>query len=109
VDSRFRVRIVEDAEQDLVDLHAYVATHDSPERAAHVIDRLEALCLGLADLPPRGHVPPELERIGVTGFRAVHFKPFRVIYEVAGQDVFVHCVLDGRRDLQSLLERRLLR
>ena len=31
------------------------------------------------------------------------------IYQIEGQTVFVHCVLDGRRDLQELLERRLLR
>ena len=107
--SQYRVRVVEDAEQDLIDIHRYVALHDSPADAAHVIDRLENLCLRLADLPLRGHVPPELERIGVTGFREVHFKPYRVIYEVVGREVFIHCVLDGRRDMQSLLERRLLR
>jgi len=32
-----------------------------------------------------------------------------VIYQLIGRNVFVHCVLDGRRDMQSLLERRLLR
>jgi hypothetical protein len=28
---------------------------------------------------------------------------------VVGQTVFIHCVLDGRRDIQSVLERRLIR
>ena len=36
-------------------------------------------------------------------------KPYRVICEVIGRDVYIHCVLDGRRDMQSLLERRLVR
>lgn len=106
---RYRVRIIEHAERDLLDIHTYVATHDSASSAAYVIDQLETLCLKLAELPLRGHVPPELDRIGVTNYREVHFKPYRVIYEVIGRDVFVHCILDGRRDLQSLLERRLLR
>ncbi len=106
---RFRVRLAEDAEQDLVDIYRYVATHDSAEKAAYVLEQLETLCARLANLPLRGHIPPELDRIGVTNYREVHFKPYRVIYEVIGQDVFVHCVLDGRRDMQSLLERRLLR
>jgi toxin ParE1/3/4 len=106
---RYRVRIVEDAEQDLIDIHRYVALHDSAEKADYVLDQLESLCLRLAELPQRGHTPPELDRIGVTVYREVHFKPFRVLYQVIGQEVFVHCVLDGRRDMQSLLERRLLR
>jgi len=106
---RFRVRLAEDAERDLVDIYRYVATHDSTEKAAYVLEQLETLCTRLSDLPLRGHIPPELDRIGVTSYREVHFKPYRVIYEVIGQDVFVHCVLDGRRDMQSLLERRLIR
>ena len=106
---RYRVRLAEDAEQDLIDIYCYVALHDSVEKAAYVLDQLESLCLRLTELPERGHVPPELDRIGVTNYREVHFKPYRVIYEVIRQDVFIHCVLDGRRDMQSLLERRLLR
>lgn len=106
---RYRVRIVEDAEEDLIDLYHYIAFHDSPENAAYVLDHLESLCLQLADLPDRGHIPPELDRIGVTEYQEVHFKPYRIIYQIIGADVFVHCVLDGRRDIASLLERRLLR
>ena len=106
---RYRVRIVEDAEQDLVDIYRYVATNDSVDNAEYLLDELESLCLRPAELPLRGHIPPELDRIGVKTYREVHFKPYRVIYEVIGQAVLVHCVLDGRRDMQSLLERRLLR
>ena len=73
------------------------------------LDQLESLCKRLSELPMRGHVPPELERIGVKSYREVHFKPYRVLCEVAGLEVYVHCVLDGRRDMQSLIERRLLR
>lgn len=54
-------------------------------------------------------MPPELDRIGVTTYREVHFQPYRIIYEFSGPEVFIHGVLDGRRDMQSLLQRRLLR
>lgn len=106
---RYRVQLAEDAEQDLIDIYRYVAIHDSVEKATYLLDRLESLCSRLAGLPKRGHVLPELARVGVTAYREVYFKPYRVIYEVIGQDVFIHCVLDGRRDMQSLLQRRLLR
>ena len=106
---RYRVRLAEDAERDLIDIYRYVAHHDSAEKAAYLQDQLETLCSHLAELPGRGHVPPELDRIGVTVFREVHFKPYRVVYEIVSQDAFIHCVLDERRDMQSLLQRRLLR
>ena len=106
---RYRVRLAEEAEQDLIDIYYYVATHDSVEKAARLLDRLEALCSRLSELPQRGHIPPELARIAVTTYREVHFKPYRVIYEVVGHEVFAHCVIDERRDMQLLLERRLVR
>ncbi len=106
---RYCVRIVEDAEHDLIDIYQYIALNDCAENAAYVLDQLESLCLRLAELPHRGSIPPELNRIGVADDREIHFKPYRVIYQVVGQDVFIHCVLDGRRSISSLLERRLLR
>ncbi len=106
---RYRVRLAEDAEKDLVDIYYYVATQDSVEKAAYVLDQLEALCSRLSEPPQRGHVPPELDRIAMTNYREAHFEAYRVIYEVIGDEVFIHCVVDGRRDMQSLLERRLVR
>ena len=106
---RYHVRLTEEAELDLLDIYHYIAAHDSPQQVGHVLERLEELCAELAEFPARGHVPPELERVGVMNYREVHFKPYRVIYEIAGRDVFIHCILDGRRDIQSLLERRLTR
>ena len=106
---RYRVRLTEDAEKDLIDINHYIARQDSAENAEYVLDQLESLCSRLAELPEREHFPPELDRIGVTNYREVYFKPYRVIYEVIRHDVFIHCILDGRRDLPSLLQRRLIR
>ena len=106
---RYRVRLTEDAEQDLIDIYRYIALQDSVENADYVLDQLESLCSRLTELPERGHAPPELDRIGVTNYREVNFNPYRVIYEVIRQNVFIHCIVDGRRDIPSLLERRLIR
>ena len=106
---RYRVRLVEDAEQDLTDIYRYVALNDSVENADYVLDQLESLCSRLTELPERGRVPPELDRIDVTNYREVNFKSYRVIYEVIRQEVFIHCILDGRKDMSSLLQRRLIR
>jgi toxin ParE1/3/4 len=54
-------------------------------------------------------VPAEPGRVGVLEFREVTLKRYRIVYEVVGRTVYVHAVLDGRRDLEDLLVRRLLR
>lgn len=105
----YKVRITEDAEQDLIDLFDYIARRDSVENAYHVLDELEEPILSLDENPQRGHNPPELDVRGIKDYKEVHFKPYRVIYEIIGTIVVVLGCFDGRRDMQSLLERRLLR
>jgi len=106
---KYTVHLVIDAENDLLDIYRYVARHDSAEKADRLLDNLEKTISKLETLPLRGHYPPELESIGVLEFREVFFKPYRIIYQVINKDVYVHAVLDGRRDLQELLQQRMLR
>ena len=67
-----------------------------------------ALLKILALLPDRGAHPPELLALGIRDFRQTGFRPYRVIYRVGGDQMVIHLIVDGRRDLPSLLGRRLL-
>ncbi|WP_454858713.1 type II toxin-antitoxin system RelE/ParE family toxin [Rhizobium binxianense] len=105
----YRVLFSEDAEQDIEDLYRFVAARDGVEIAERILNELETAALSLSDLPDRGTVPKELGPVGITEYRDLHHKPWRMIYRIMGSDVVVYCVADGRRDMQSFLERRLLR
>ena len=105
----YTVHLTQEVEADLLDLFEYIARKDSAESAYHVLAELEALIFSLEQHAERGHYPPELIEHGVKDYREVLFKPYRVIYEVEGTRVFVLACFDGRRDMQLLLERRLLR
>ena len=106
---KYRVLMLSDAEEDLYEIYRHVSLSDSIEKAEYLLRKIEETCLNLSLLPCRGHIPPELERIGVKEYREIHFKPYRIIYQIIKSDVFIHCILDGRRELQELLEQRLLR
>ncbi len=106
---KYRVLLTHEARKDLLDIHSYVADADDATKADALLDNLERVCARLSYLPQKGHVPPELRRIGVELYREIHYKPYRILYEVEGDAVYVHAILDGRRDMQPLLERRLLR
>jgi toxin ParE1/3/4 len=62
----------------------------------------------LATFPERGSYPKELLALGIREYRQAFFKPYRLIYRVIGKRVFIYLIADGRRDMQSLLFRRLL-
>lgn len=106
---KYQVLLVAEAEEDVFDIYRYVLRTDGRDRADYVLQKLQKACESLAEMPRRGHNPPELEHVSLQGFREVHFKPYRVIYQIVGHKVYIHCVLDGRRAIQEVLERRLLR
>lgn len=105
----FEVLLSEDAERDIEDIYRYVARRDTIDKADRLLVALEETCLGLSEFPERGNVPKELSSLGMTEFREVHYKPYRAIYRIIGRKVVVYGVLDGRRDMQTLLRRRLIR
>lgn len=104
----FQVFLTDDAAHDLETLFDYIAQHDAPKKAAYVLDEVEKVFVSLAQHPERGTYPKELLSVGLREYREVFFKPYRVIYRVMAKNVYVMVVADGRRDMQSLLQRRLL-
>lgn len=105
----FEVVIARGAEEDLRGIYEYIEATESPERAERVLDRLVGAPLRLAELPERGAHPPELLELGLREYRQIMAGPYRVIYHVAGDEVVIDVIADSRRDMQSLLARRLLR
>ena len=107
--SKYRVVVTESAEKDIIGLYQFIAEDDSPEAVDHVLEKIETACYGLDVEPNRGRQVQELVNIGVTSFRQIYFKPYRVIYQVQGKNVFIMAVIDGRCDLEELLTEKLLR
>lgn len=105
----FEVLLSSDAERDIEDIYRFVAINDSVDKAERLLSAIEALCLGLAEMPERGNVPKELSPLGIQEFRELHYKPYRVIYRIYGVRIVVYALLDGRRDMPTLLQQRLLR
>ena len=106
--ARYQVVLTEDAQRDLEDLHTYISKFDSLQNADQVLDRLLEAAETLKSHPERGSQPKEFQFLGIQEYRQVFFKPYRVIYRVVGSRVVIYLIADGRRDMQSLLARRLL-
>ncbi len=106
---KYEVHIDNVALDDLYAIYRYVANNGSPGKAEHLLDNIQKAMTSLETMPAQGSYPPEMQRWGILDFREIFFKPYRIIYEIRGKNVFIHTVLDGRRDLQDLLQERLLR
>jgi len=104
----YEVSLTKDAERDIEEIYLYIAAHDSRRSADHVLERLVQTTNGLRTSPERGSRVNELRALGMSEYRQVLFKPYRLIYKVHANRVIVYVVADGRRDMGSLLARRLL-
>ncbi|MGB6486532.1 MAG: type II toxin-antitoxin system RelE/ParE family toxin [Steroidobacteraceae bacterium] len=104
----YQVLLIADAEGDLQDLYEHIAEFDSLQSAEYVLDRLLELADTLTDDPLRGSIPKELRPLGLNEYRQAFFKPYRVIYRVIGGQVVIYLIVDGRRDMQTLLSLRLI-
>jgi len=105
---KYEVRIDHVALDDLYAIYRYVSINDSPGKAEHLLDNIHKAMSSLETMPSRGNYPPEMQRWGIFEFREIFFKPYRILYEIKGKTVFIHAVLDGRRNSEDLLQQRLL-
>lgn len=103
----FTVLLTEDAADDLNDLYTFISQHDSPAKAEDILQQIEEKFTSLSGHPERGVYPKEHIALGIRDYREIFFKPYRVIYRVDSENVYVYLIDDGRRDMQTLLQRRL--
>jgi toxin ParE1/3/4 len=106
---KYRVIIDPLAKADLQDLYVYVSVNDNINSANKLLDGLEEAFYKLEKYPERGHIPPELRQTGIKNYLEIHYKPYRIIYEIEGKVVYIHSVIDGRRNIQEILHNRILR
>jgi toxin ParE1/3/4 len=103
-----KVFLTEGANRDLESIYDYIHEHDTPSNADYVLDQIEEVLTNLESFPERGNYPKELALLGIHEYREVFFKPYRIIYRVLGKSVYILLIADGRRNMQALLQRRLL-
>ena len=104
----FTVFLTDDAASDLNELYDYISLHDARQKAERILEQVERAFSRLSEFPERGAHPKELLALGIREYREVFFKPYRIIYRVMNKNVYILLIANGRRDMQTLLQRRLL-
>lgn len=104
----FDVMLTAGAERDLEAIHDYISEFDCVANANYVLDGLMDVVESLSKFPECGSYPKELVGLGIKEYRQTFFKPYRAVYRVTGSQVIIYLIADGRRDMQSVLARRLL-
>jgi toxin ParE1/3/4 len=105
---QFEIVVSKGAEDDSDAIYRYIARVDGIARANSIEDRLMSAILSLETSPLRGKSPPEMQKLGIADFHEIQATPWRIFYYVEQDTVGIVAVLDGRRNVAELLQRRLL-
>ena len=106
--NKYTIIVLPSAEKDLKDLYKYIKRSDSLDRAKYVCEQIIKAAKTLESYTERGSYAKELVGAGIKEYREIYFKPYRLIYKIINNNVYIAVIADGRRSLRGVLEKRLL-
>jgi len=105
---KYRVQWTSSAKEDLLNIVVYIK-EDSPTAARDVYGKIKEKARSSNLFPLKGRVVPELQKEGITIYRELVASPWRIMYKVDNDTVYIMAVFDSRQNVEDLLLQKLLR
>ena len=100
--------ILASAKVDLSQLRSYLLKNFSDSVWHATYSKLKESIRSLASFPYLGAILPELADLQMNGYRQLICGMNRIIYEVRADTLYVHMIIDTRRDMKTHLMQRLV-
>jgi len=107
MEKNYQLQWTQSAKNDLLDIVARIK-QDSPNIAREVYERLKETAQSSNFFPLKGRVVPELFDEGITHYRELIQTPWRIIYRVGSETVYIIAIIDSRQNLDDVLLRKIL-
>ena len=96
------------SQEDLNSIIDYIFD-DNIDQALNIFKKIKKNGDDLNKFPYRGRVVPELKLHNIENYREIITNPWRIIYRVEDDKVYILSVFDGRRNIEDILLERVLR
>ncbi len=96
------------AKNDLSEIIEYIAL-DSVSIAKDQLKKIQERADEIRDFPEKGRIVPELSNENITRYREAIIAPWRIIYRIDNEVIYILAVIDGRRNIEDILLKRQLR
>jgi addiction module RelE/StbE family toxin len=107
MNSKYKIVWTNVAENDLRNIIEYISV-DNPQNALKLLKKIKQTASNLYTFPERGRVVPELQDQGIFQYRELIVQPWRLIYRIAEQQIYVLSVIDSRQNVEDILLKRLI-
>ena len=104
----YKLKWTSNAKEDLLNIVDYIK-HDSTQSARKVYEQIRDKAHSSNFFPLRGRVVPELQREGITIYRELIENPWRIMYKIENDTVYIMAIFDARQNMEELLLQKLLR
>jgi len=104
----YKLQWTTNAKDDLLNIVGYIK-NDSPRIANDIYLKIRTKAKSSNFFPLKGRVVPELQKEGITLYREVVASPWRIIYKVGNDTVYIMAILDSRQNVEELLLQKLLK
>ncbi|MBA3013461.1 MAG: type II toxin-antitoxin system RelE/ParE family toxin [Proteobacteria bacterium] len=104
----FKVHWASIAEDDFKNIILYIE-EDSPSNARNIFEKIKETALILTHFPESGRIVPELQDQGIFLYRELILAPWRIVYRISDNKVYVLLVIDSRQNVEDILLKRLIR
>jgi addiction module RelE/StbE family toxin len=106
MNKKYYVKWTTPAREDINEIINYIAKTNL-KYAAKILDKMEENVKKLDTYPESYRIVPELEKNGYLIYREIIVEYWRIIYKVENDFVYIMLVIDGRRNLEDLLLKKM--
>jgi toxin ParE1/3/4 len=106
MDKKYFVKWTAPAREDIDEIIEYISKTNN-NYAVKILDNIEKNVRKLDMFPERHRIVPELEKYGYLLYREIIVEYWRVIYKIENHFVYIMLVIDGRRNLEDLLLKKM--
>ena len=107
MDKKYFVKWTAPARDDINEIIDYIS-QTNEAYAVKILDSIEENVKKLDISPERFRIVPELEKYGYLMYREIIVEYWRIVYKIESDFVYIMLVIDGRRNLQDLLLRKMV-
>ena len=104
----YKVQWTSNAKEDLLNIVDYIKK-DSSSAARKVYEQIKEKAQSSNFFPLKGKVVPELLKEGITIYRELIAQPWRIMYKIEYDTVYIMAIFDSRQNVEELLLQKLLR
>jgi len=105
---KYKILWTKHAALDLEEIVAFIAA-ENLLAASSLFAKVKSRCSKLSVDPERNRIVPDLKDLGVSNYREIILKPYRILHKISDSTIYVIALVDSRRTIEYFLFQRLIR